>query len=180
MTATPNHALQRTAPRVTLALPPPFPHHTASAPRSAVAELGVVRRFSTYPMNDAIEAPQQSVFTPLVQSGPLQLFLGLLLVAIGIFHLSLSLRTLFGRRVPMEAAFHAILLFSGPCITLLLVFALLPTEVPGLFIVGIDAGEGLKHTLELTSFFGWLCLSTFIPNLFLTMISLNRSQRIAS
>jgi hypothetical protein len=130
-------------------------------------------------VNDAIEAPQQSIFAPLVQSGPLQLFLALLLVAIGVFHLSLSLRTLLGRRVPLDPAFHAILLFSGPCITLLLVFALLPTEIPGLFIVGIDAGEGLKHTLELTSFFGWLCLTTFVPNLILAVVTLNRSQRIA-
>ena len=54
MPATPNHALQRTAPRVTLAAadhpaacahPAPAALPAASAPRSAVAELGVVRRF---------------------------------------------------------------------------------------------------------------------------------------
>ena len=42
---TPNHALQRTAPAVTLAASGLrlSPHHAASAPASAVAELGVVR-----------------------------------------------------------------------------------------------------------------------------------------
>ena len=53
---TPNHALQRTTPRVTLAAashPAAFAHPArghlppaARAPRSAVAELGVVRRRS--------------------------------------------------------------------------------------------------------------------------------------
>ena len=42
MTATANHAQGRTAPRVTLAAPPPFPRHAASAPAPRVAELGVV------------------------------------------------------------------------------------------------------------------------------------------
>ncbi len=125
-------------------------------------------------MNDPIEAPHERIFTPLIQSGPLQLLLALLIVVIGLFHFWISIRTLLRRRVPVEAAFHAMLLFSGPCITLLLLFALLPTEIPGLFIVGIDADEGLKHTLKLTSFFGWLCLATFVPNLILAIVTLIR------
>jgi hypothetical protein len=63
----PNHALQRTAPGVTLAaadrpaacahpapshLRPQPPSPAASAPPSAVAELGVVRRCYTRPVND--------------------------------------------------------------------------------------------------------------------------------
>ena len=45
MTATPNHALQRTATHVTLAAPA-GPAAAAIAPRSAVSELGVVRRLA--------------------------------------------------------------------------------------------------------------------------------------
>lgn len=130
-------------------------------------------------MNDVIEAPHESIFTPLIQSGPLQIFLALLIVSIGLCHFWLSFRTLLRPRAPVEAALHAILLFSGPCITFLLLFALLPTEIPGLFIVGIDADEGLKHALKLTSFFGWFCLATFVPNLILAIVTLIRSQQSA-
>ena len=114
-----------------------------------------------------------------MHSGPLQLLLTLLLVAIGIYHITLSIRTLIGRGGSTSAGIHALLLFSGPCILLLSVCAMLPTTLPGLFIVGIDADQALKHTLELTSFLGWLSLGSFIPNLFLSLIVLNRSQRIA-
>ncbi len=131
-------------------------------------------------MNDEAEVPYHSVFTPLVESGPIQLVLAVILVAMGIFHLTLSLRSLFGSGAPLDAAFHAILLFSGPCITLLAVFAFLPTTIPGLFSVGIDADAGLKHALELTSFLGGLSLITFVPNLVLALVTLSRSQRGAS
>ncbi|RYD84394.1 MAG: hypothetical protein EOP84_05630 [Verrucomicrobiaceae bacterium] len=129
-------------------------------------------------MNEAVDEPQRSILAPLLESGPLQLFLALLLVAIGIFHLTLSLRILLRRRPPVSAGIHAVLLFSGPCIILLLVMAILPTTLPGYFIVGIDEEEPLRRGLQQASWFGLIGLGGFVLNLLFAIPCLFRSERI--
>jgi hypothetical protein len=128
-------------------------------------------------MNEAPEELQHHLLAPLKESGPGEFLITFLLVAIGIYHITLSLRTLAGRGGTSAASVHALLLFSTPCLLFLLICGMLPTTFPKLFIVGIDEGNGLRHALELTSFLGWLCLWSFIPNLFLSLAVLTRSQK---
>lgn len=130
-------------------------------------------------MNDAAGEPQRGFLALLLESGPLQLFLAILLIAIGIYHFTLSLRVFLRRRAPVSAGIHSILLFSGPCIVLLLVMVIVPTTLPGYFVVGIDEGEPLRHSLRQTAFFGLLCLGSFVPNLLLAISCLFRSERNA-
>jgi hypothetical protein len=132
---------------------------------------------SLHPMNEAIDESPESIFTPVLHSGPLQLLLTPLIVAIGIYHITLSVRTLLGSRSSVAPGVHAVLLFAGPCLLILSVAAMLPTTVPKLFVVGIDEDEGLKHTLRLTSFLGWLCLGIFVPSFVLCLLTLKRNQR---
>ena len=130
-------------------------------------------------MNEATDEPVESIFTPVMHGGPFHLVLTLLIIAIGIYHITLLVRTLLGRLPPASAGVHAILLFAGPCLLVLSVAAVLPTTFPKLFVSGFDEDEGLKHTLQFTSFLGWLCLGIFIPSFVLWLLSLNRNQRIA-
>ena len=130
-------------------------------------------------MNEAIDEPAESIFTPVLHNGPLQLLLTMFIAAIGVYHITVLVRILLGRRAPAAAGVHAILLFAGPCLLALAVAAMLPTTFPKLFVVGIDEDEALKHTLRLTSFLGWLCLSIFIPSFVLCLLTLGRNQRSA-
>ena len=130
-------------------------------------------------MNEAIAEPAESLFTPVMQSGPVQLLLTIFIAAIGIYHIALLARTLLGRRTPVAAGVHAILLFAGPCLLALFVAAMLPTTFPKLFVIGIDEDAALKHTLRLTSFLGWLCLDIFVPSFVLWMLALHRHPRSA-
>jgi hypothetical protein len=130
-------------------------------------------------VNEAIDEPPESIFTPVMHSGPLQLLLTLLIVAIGIYHINVSLRALFGHSPTPSVGLHAILLLTGPCLLFLSVAAMLPATIPFLFVVGIDSDEAFKHASRLTSFLGWLCLSIFVPSFALCLLTLSRNQRIA-
>jgi hypothetical protein len=120
----------------------------------------------------------ESIFTLFLRGGPLQLLVATLISILAFYHFALSLRIILRRRLPITAGFHALLLFASPTIVVLLVFVLVPTTLP-IFLVGIDADEPIRHSLGQTSFFGGLCLFTFIPNMLLAIIALLRSERSA-
>ena len=130
-------------------------------------------------LNKTIDEPTVGIFTSIMHCGPLQLLLATVVTAIGLYHVTLLVLTLLGRRTPAAVGVHAILLFAGPCLLLLSVVAMLPTTLPKLFLVGIDEDDALKHILRFTSFLGWISLGIFIPNFFLCLLTLNRNQRMA-
>lgn len=127
-------------------------------------------------MDETLDVPTETFFTPISQSGPLELLIILLMAAIGIHHFSLSIRIVLGRRAPVAAGLHVILLFAAPCLLFLSVAAMLPTLIPGLFIKGIDADQGLIWILRWTSSLGWICLGIFAVNLLMCLPAIGRHQ----
>lgn len=127
-------------------------------------------------MNESVTDREPSIFAELV-SGPDQLFFTALCMAIGAYHLVLSIRILAARRPAVAPGVHAILLFSAPSLTGLSLLAMLPTTIPDLFVYGIDAEQPPRHTLRLVSALSWLSIFSFIPNLVLCLLALTRSER---
>jgi len=117
---------------------------------------------------------------PTLGEGPLAHFFELLLIAIGIYHFTLSVRILIGRRRPVSAGVHAVLLFSGPCLVVLLILFILLTTMPGYFVNGLDQPDtpeyirGCVHQAAMFSIIGFFC---FVPNLLLAIPSVMRSER---
>ena len=118
-------------------------------------------------------------FFPILDSGPWNFLIAVLLVVISIYHLVLSIRTLSGRGGSSATGIHLLLLLAGPCLLFLLICATLPTTFPDLFVVGIDADEPVKATLRFISFLGYFCLGNFILNGFLVFLIFKRSARVA-
>jgi hypothetical protein len=112
----------------------------------------------------------ESLLSLFFRTGPIQLFLAALVVAIGSFHLVLLLRILVRSRESVALGLHALLLFAGPCLVLLQVLAFLPTTIP-VFLYPIEAREPIVHSLAVTSVLGTVALLIFIPNLCLTLVA---------
>ncbi|HEX8310935.1 MAG TPA: hypothetical protein VF614_06445 [Chthoniobacteraceae bacterium] len=115
----------------------------------------------------------ESLLSLFFSTGPVQLFLAALVVAIGIYHFAMLVRILVRSREAVTVGFHALLLFAGPCIVLLQVLAFLPTTLP-IFLYPIDAREPIVHSLAVASVLGALALLIFIPNLCLTLLAICR------
>lgn len=115
-------------------------------------------------MEDYLSPPERPLYAPLL-SGPVQIGIALLVIALGLYHLWLTTGVLRGRRAMIPPSLQVILLFSGPQIVLLSTLAFLPPEIPGLCIIGIDAGNGLRHWLEYLSLVASISLGIFVINL---------------
>jgi hypothetical protein len=102
----------------------------------AAAVLVVGFRFptATKSLDDHFAKRQESAFMELLND-PFHLSAAVLLIAIGVYHLTLSSRVLIGRCTQPSPSVHLILLFAGPSLVAMLVLAALPTTIPGLFII---------------------------------------------
>ena len=118
-------------------------------------------------------APHETLFSFLKQCDALEWLVLLVLLAVGILHLSLCVRSITGRGA-YPSIVYALLLFSGPVLLILSICAELP---PTLFLEGIDTDAGNSFALRFITISGSLSCYIFICNLLLTLIAIHRNQR---
>ena len=119
-----------------------------------------------------------TTFTTVIFGGPSQIIVTAILICIGLYHCTLSVRSIFGRVTAISAGQHALFLFTIPAVIFMYLCAAAPTAP--LIIAGIlvsrypDAQAGLSDALLRVACFGWLGLGVFLVNFLLATVALRR------